>query len=142
LLDHALGFVVLALAEVRVPDVAARIDEIVRGPILVAERAPELVVVVDCNRIRDAELLHFAAHVLQILLERELRRVDADHDEPFVAILLVPRLHVRQRTQAVDARVGPEVDHDDVAAQPVRGERRRVQPLRRAVERRQLADYR
>ena len=55
--------------------------------------------------------------VAGVVLERELRRVDADDDEPVVAVLLVPGLEIGQRAQAVDAGVGPEVDQHDLAAQ-------------------------
>ena len=58
-----------------------------------------------------------ALHVAGVLLEGELRRVDADDRQPGVAVARVPRLEVGQRADAVDARVGPEVDQHDAAAQ-------------------------
>ena len=59
-------------------------------------------------------------------------------DQPVVLVPLVPRLGVRQRAQTVDAGIRPEIDHDDLAAQSVRGQRWRVEPGRRAIESRQL----
>ena len=58
--------------------------------------------------------------------------MDADDDEPVLAVARVPRLEVRERAQAVDAGVRPEVDQDDLAAE--RRERERsvaggVQPV-------------
>ena len=53
LLDHALGLVVGAFAEVMVADAALGVDEVVRRPVLVVERAPDRVVVVDRDRIAD-----------------------------------------------------------------------------------------
>ena len=82
--------VVLALAEVMLANASARIDEVERGPVLVLERAPDRVVVVDHDRILDPHLLHGAAHVVDVLFERELGCVHADHDEP-LPVLLRPR---------------------------------------------------
>ena len=64
--------------------------------------------------------------VAGVLLERELGRVHADDHQPVVAVPLVPRAQVRQRAHAVDARVGPEVDQHDLAAQLAQRERRRA----------------
>jgi len=50
--------------------------------------------------------------------------VDADDDEPLRCVLLGPGAHVRNRAQAVDTGVGPEVDEHDLAAEAVRGQRR------------------
>src|SRR5215470_14123868 len=51
LLDDALGLVVLALAEMVMTNFPARVDEIVRWPILIGEAAPDRVVAVNRDRI-------------------------------------------------------------------------------------------
>src|SRR4029077_1074215 len=79
------------------------------------------------------------ANVLLVVLEPELRSVDADHDEPAIGIGLVPRADVAERPQPVDAGVGPEVDEDDLPAQVVGPERRRVEPAGRVLEARETA---
>ncbi len=43
----------------------------------------------------DIEIANRAAHVVRLVLERELRRVHADDDEAVTAVRVVPRLHVR-----------------------------------------------
>ena len=58
---------------------------------------------------------------------------------PVRRVLACPGGRVRQRAQAVDARIRPEIDQHDLAAQAGRRQRRRVEPLHRAVERRQRA---
>ena len=63
----------------------------------------------------------------------------ADHDQAVVAVGLRPGANIGDRAQAVDAGIGPEADHDDLAAQPLRRQRRRVQPFHRARQRRQRA---
>src|SRR6185503_9137946 len=73
LLYHAFRLVVLAFAEVRVADVAVRVDEVVRGPVLIRKRAPDGVVVVDRDGIREAEVGDLVPHVARVFLERELR---------------------------------------------------------------------
>ena len=132
-------FVVVAFAEMVVADVALGIDEIMRRPVLVVEGAPDRIVVVDRDRIVDLEIGDGLAHVVDVLLEGELRRVHADHDQALVLVLLGPGADVGNRAQAVDAGVGPEIDQHDLALEALRRQRRRVQPLDRAGEWRQRA---
>jgi hypothetical protein len=85
-LDHPLAFVVLALAEVVVPDPALRIREVDGRPVPVREGAPHPVVAVECDRVIHSHGLHGLADVVNLTLERELRRVDTDDDEPQVTV--------------------------------------------------------
>src|SRR6185369_6028159 len=80
--DHALGHVIFALAVMEVADAALRIDEVMRGPVLVLERAPQHVAVVERDRVADAEVLDRARDIFGLALEGELGRVDANYDEP------------------------------------------------------------
>ena len=137
LLDDHLGHPVLALAEVVEADPALGIGEIDGRPEVVREGAPHAVVVVDGDRIRDAELGDLGGDIRAGPLEAELGRVHADDGQTGASVLGIPGAQVRRRAQPVDARVGPEVDQDDPSAQAVRGERFAVQPARGAVERRQ-----
>jgi hypothetical protein len=47
---------------------------------VVGEGAPDLVAGVDGDRVVDRSLLGRLAHTVDLMLERELRRVDSDHD--------------------------------------------------------------
>ena len=114
---------VVALTEVHVADVSVLVDEVVGRPVVVAVRLPGAVVVVERDRIANAEPLHGGAHVAEIVLERELGRVHAEDDQALRAVARVPGLQIRKRAQAVDARVGPEVDEHDLAAQLGKAER-------------------
>jgi hypothetical protein len=69
-----------SFAEVVVADDAVRVDEVERRPAAVRKGAPDLVVVVDGERVVDRSLPRRAPHVVGFVLERELRRVDADDD--------------------------------------------------------------
>ena len=133
-LDDALRPLVVAFAERVMPDPSFGVDEVERRPIVVRERLPDRVVVVDRDRIRDAHLAQRLADVLQVVLERELGRVHADRDEPVIPVGLVPRADVRERPEPVDAGVRAEVDDDDLPAQAVGRQRRRVEPLVRTGE--------
>src|ERR1019366_1229522 len=64
---------------------------------------------VGLDRLRD---------VAGVLLEGELRRPDSDDLQAVAVIGGVQTLEERQRANAVDARVGPEVDQHNVSAQP------------------------
>ncbi len=131
LADHVLGVVVVAFAEMRVADVALAIGDVVGGPVLVAERVPDVHLVVERDRPRDVVTLDRVVDVGVDVLEVELGRVDADDDEPGGPVAVVPRPDVRERTLTVDARVRPEVVQHDLAAQLRRRDRRRVDPARR-----------
>jgi hypothetical protein len=134
-LDDALRLLVASLAEVVVADDAVRVDEVERRPVVVVERAPDLVLVVERDRIVDLSLGRREPHAVELVLERELRCVNAEHDQPVVAVGPRPCTHVRLRAQPVDAGQRPEVDDNDVAAKTGRGERLGVEPLRCPVER-------
>ena len=120
-LDDALRLLVASFAEVLVADDAVPVDEVERRPVVVVEGAPDLVVVVDRDRVVDRSLLRRLAHEVDLVLERELRRVDSDDDQPVVSIGLRPGADVRLLAQPVDARQRPEVDQDDAARAARRG---------------------
>ena len=88
LADQPFGRGVVALAEVDVADVAGGVDQVVGRPVLVAVGVPRVVVVVDGDRVLDAEIGRLAAHVGDDVLEGELRRVHADHHQAVVGVLL------------------------------------------------------
>ena len=115
--DRLLRLRVAALAEVVVADPALPVDQVLGRPVLVRVVRPGGVLVVLDDRVGDPEPLDRGGDVRGDVLESELGRVDADDHEPVAVVGPVPRLEVRQRAQAVDARVRPEVDQHDLAAQ-------------------------
>ena len=114
--DH-LRLLVIAFAEFVVSNAALRVDEVERRPILIVEGAPDRIVGVDGDRIVDPHVLRGAAHVVDVVLERELWRVHADHHQSLVFVFLAPRADVRKGTEPVDAGVRPEVDQNHFSAQ-------------------------
>jgi hypothetical protein len=115
------------------------VDEIEGRPIVVAEAAPDRIVVVDRDRIRQLHHLHGTTNVVGVVLERELGRVHADDDEPLIPVFLGPGAHIGNRAQPVDAGVSPEIDEHDLAAQARGGQRLGVEPRGGATQRTQLA---
>jgi len=122
-LDDALRLLVASFAEVVVPDDAVGVDEVERRPVVVGEGAPDRVVVVLRDRVVDVPHLHRLPHEVEVMLERELRRVDPDDDQPVVSVPARPCAHVRLLAQPVDARERPEVHEDDMPPQLGRAER-------------------
>ena len=113
--DRVLGLVVVALAEVDVADLAARVDQVLGRPVLVAEGVPGAVVVVLDDRVGEPVLLDRVGDVARVALERELRRVDADDDQPVALVRSYQDSTLGQGADAVDAGVGPEVDQHRLA---------------------------
>src|SRR5437763_11598440 len=93
--DHFRLFV-FALAEMMMSNLSPRIDEIEGGPVLVLERTPYRMVAIDRDRIIDSHVLRGPANVLDVLLERELGRVHADHHESRILVFLGPRADIRK----------------------------------------------
>ena len=75
------GLRVTPFAYVHVPDVALLVDEVIGRPVVVPVGVPGAVVVVECNRVADAEALDRRTHVAKVVLERKLGCVHADDDE-------------------------------------------------------------
>ena len=132
------GLSVIALAKVVIAHAARRIDEVVGGPEPVVECAPDTIVVVHRHGVVDAQVAHRLANICLIFFKRELGGVNAKDDQAAVLVLLVPGLDVGQRTQAVDAGVGPEVDDHHLAAQGFGGERLRIGRVRQIRRVRQV----
>jgi hypothetical protein len=120
ILVDALRLLVASFAEVVVADDAVRADR---------------VVVVDRHRVVDLSLVGRLPHAVDLVLERELRRVDPDDDQPVVPVGLRPCTYVGLLAQPVDAGQRPEVHEDDLAPQLGGAKWRRVEPLGRPAER-------
>src|SRR5665213_3515505 len=94
-LDLLFRAVIVPFARIVVDDVAIGVDEIVVGPELAAEGVPRAVLVVQNDRVRDAELLHRIGDIRIDMLEGEFRSGNADNNESVGCILFVPGLHIR-----------------------------------------------
>jgi hypothetical protein len=134
-LDDPLRLLVASFAEVVVADETVLVDEVQRRPVAVREGTPDLVVVVDRDRVVDRALLRRVSHAVDVVLEGELGRVDADDDQAVVSVGPRPGAHVRLLAQPVDARPRPEVDEDDMAPQLGGAERLGIEPRGRPAER-------
>jgi len=113
-LNDRFALFVATLAELVVPDSSLRIGDVHGGPVVVAERTPDPIVAVDRDWILDPHVFRGLADVVDVLLERELRRVHANGDQPPIVVLLGPRADVRERAEPVDAGVRSEIDENDL----------------------------
>src|SRR5258708_5408877 len=125
-LDLLLEETVLALAHVRVDDIAVLVDQVIGWPALVVKRVPDFVVAIDRDRKIEAEALGGVGDPLGILAELELGRMHADDHQPQRTVELVPAPQVGEGANTVDAGVFPEVDQHHFAAQIAQLERRVV----------------
>src|SRR3954464_5693481 len=107
----------MPLSKMMAAYVALRIDKVMRRPVLIIERLPDRVVVIEGHRIFNPEIAHGALHVAFVLFERKFGRVNPEHDQAMILVPLVPTRDVWQGTQTVDTGVGPEVDQDHLAFQ-------------------------
>src|SRR5262249_55421325 len=104
------------------------VDQVDRRPRLIAITGPRLEIVVDGDRIRDRMLAQIAPHALDVVLVAHLGGVNADHDEPAIPVLPVPRLHVRLDVPAVVTTERPELDEHDLAGEVGAPQWWRIQP--------------
>src|SRR5438093_11313986 len=121
------------------PDPTLGVDEVKRRPVVIGECLPDLVVAVDGDRIVDLPRLYRPPDVVEVVLEREFRRVHPDRHEPLVPVPMRPGSVVSLRAQPVDAGVGPELNHDHLAAKTARRQTLGVEPCDRPAEGRHRA---
>ncbi len=115
-------------------EVALGIDDADARPARHGVGVPDGVVGVVHHRMRDAVTEHRLADVVVELLAVELRGVDPDDDD-LVRVGLLELRQLRQEVHAVDAAVGPEIQHDELAAERFDGERLlRVEPAEPGLE--------
>jgi hypothetical protein len=127
------AFCVSTLAELVVPDSPFRVGDVDGWPKSVGERLPDPVVAVERDGILDGHVLHRLAHIVDVAFKRELRGVDADHDQSLILVPLGPRAEIGERAEPVDAGKGPEVDENDLPLQIRRAERGELsQPVARS----------
>jgi hypothetical protein len=141
LLDDALRSLVAPFAEVLIADDAVPVGEVERGPVAVGEGVPDRVVVVGGDRVIDRSHGRGPAHALDLVLEGELRGVDADDEQAVVAVGPRPRADIGLLAQPVDARERPEVHQDDAAAQLGGTQRLGVDPPGRPTQRRHVHSH-
>jgi hypothetical protein len=90
-LHDSLRLAVAALAEVVECNRPACVRDVERGPVAVRKGVPDGVVAVDGDGIGDSPFVDGRADAVDVCLERELGRVDADDGEAVLAVPLVPR---------------------------------------------------
>src|SRR5271156_5673554 len=95
-----------------IADLAFRVDEIMRGPVLIVECFPDGIVAIDGYGISNLQIGYGLGNVGRIFLECEFRSVYADYDETIVLVFFRPGFDVWNRTQAIDTGISPEIHHD------------------------------
>ncbi len=133
-LDDPLDLAIIAFPEVVIPNSPFRIDEILRRPVLVVERLPNPVLAVDGDRKTNLQIAHGVFYVHRFVLERELRRVHADHNQAGIFIFCRPTLHVGQRSKRVDAGVSPEINKHNLSAKRLAVQGSGVEPADGAIQ--------
>src|SRR6476661_10704323 len=111
------GLLRRSLSKMLVTDLAVHIEEVVRGPVFIIERAPNLVFVVYRDGIQDAQVTNSLLHIGKIFFERKLRSVYAHDNQSALPVLLSPGSQIRDRAEAIDAGIRPEVDQHDFPTQ-------------------------
>ena len=128
--DRLLGEIVGTLADMSVSDHSLLVNQQQGRPVVCIVAVPYCEAIVDGNRVQDAEALHSILHFGKIPFPKELRRVNADDDEPLARVLLVPCLDPRQRSLTIDSPIGPEFQQDDLSPQLLELQRSSVDPGR------------
>jgi hypothetical protein len=88
-------------------------DEVFSWPVSVAERSPGVGLVVENDRPLDSFTGDSCLDIFDSLFELELRGVYSENNQAIVGVLGMPFFKERKGSEAVDARVGPEIDEHD-----------------------------
>jgi hypothetical protein len=94
-LDNALGQIVFAFAEVVITNSSLSVDEVICGPVFVAEAGPDQMVTVDGDGVSDVQVRHSSFHLRWISLEAELWRMNTDYHQAGILILCLPGFYIR-----------------------------------------------
>ena len=118
---------------------STRVDEVERRPVLILEGPPDRIIVVDHDRIVDLHLLQRRDERCRCS-SRMRTRGCARRSRRALAGTSAPRRgrYGSVRSQLMQ-RVGAEVDEHDLAGEARRRQPRRIEPLGRAAECRQLS---
>lgn len=120
--------IIMAFAEMRIDNVSLLIDQIVGRPVFVVEVIPCAEIVIERHGIVDFEFLRGRLDIFFFGFKGKFRRVDAQHDKTLILVLFIPACDIRQRTDAIDARIRPEIDEYDFAFQLLHGQRVGIDP--------------
>lgn len=91
------------------------IDEVFRWPVLIAKCFPGREHIIKCNWVSDACLSYCLFYIFRNLFEYKFWSMDTNDDESFFAVFFVPLDQIRKSSLTIDARVGPEVDEDNLS---------------------------
>ena len=116
-LDGRLGFRVAAFANMAIANASALVDQVLGGPVAIAEGAPSLAVVVLRDGIFYAQIRHGLGEIIQILFVIEFGVMVADNDQPLVRVFRVPFPQRGNRAFAVYSPEGPHVNQYDLTSQ-------------------------
>src|SRR5215469_6964313 len=116
------------------PYATLAIDEIVSRPVFVVECPPDAVITIDRDWIGNFQIADSLLHIGAFFLKRKLRGVNTNDHKAGILVLRGPALDIRQSTQTVNTGIGPEVDEDDLSAERLCAERRRIQPSNRSAQ--------
>ena len=97
-LDYSFRFLVCAFAVVVMSNPAHRVNEVQSWPVMVRERVPNRIVVVDRDRIGHVHLRRRLLNVVDVVLEAELGGVHPDYDQTLILVFFRPRTNIRKRS--------------------------------------------
>ena len=96
-------------------DLALLVYQVVCWPIMIVEIPPSHKLIIQCNRIVDPITLDGSLNVIWIFFKIEFRAVYANDNQSLVVVFLIKMLEIRQRSDAINTRIGPKIDEHDVA---------------------------
>ena len=140
--DAGVDHLLVAFAGDEQQQVAPWADDGHRRPTPDTDLLPHLHRVVVHDRVGDLVAQHGVADVRRHLFVFELGRVHADKRDRITGVPFLQLGEVGQHVDAVDAAVGPEIEHDNLAGElPVERKRRRVEPIFAIGERRRAESF-
>src|SRR5579862_8990243 len=94
------------------PNDAILIDQIVCGPIIIMERIPSGIVIIQGDRISNSKMRDGFFYIVGLFFEFKLWSVHPDNYKSIIFIIAVPIFYMGKRADAIDAAVGPKIYQD------------------------------
>src|SRR5579872_1732049 len=86
------------------------VNEIVCRPGMIMIISPRTIIIIECNGVGNLKAFERVDYVCFAFFKFKFGSMNADEHKAFIFVCIVPFFYVGQRSHAIDAAIGPEID--------------------------------